>query len=103
MRRWLSTMLEMIWRALAAMLLLWSFAAPVGATALEDANAAAESGDYAKAMQLLRPLAEQGDAAAQYDLGIMYYAGQGVARNAAEAVRWFGKAAEQGDLNAQYN
>jgi hypothetical protein len=59
MRRLLSTIPRMIGRALAAMLLLWCFASPAGATALDDANAAADSGDYAKAMQLLRPLAEQ--------------------------------------------
>src|ERR1700733_12516281 len=103
MRRLLSTIYRMIGRALAAILLLSSLAAPVGATPLEDANAAADSGDYAKAMQLLRPLAEQGDPAAQYDLGVMYYAGQSVPPNPAEAAQWFGKAAEQGDLNAQYN
>ena len=47
-----------IGRALAATLLvaamMSSFAAPVGAAPLDDANAAADSGDYAKAVQLLQ-------------------------------------------------
>ena len=39
---------------------------------------------------------------AQYDLGGMYYNGQGVAKNYAEAMKWFRKAADQGSANAQY-
>ena len=54
-------------------------------------------------MRLLRPLADQGDATAQYDLGLMYAKGQGVPQDYAEAVKWFRKAADQGDASAQYN
>jgi TPR repeat protein len=50
-----------------------------------------------------RAKAEQGDAVAQYNLGQMYYKGQGVTRNYAEAAKWFRKAAEQGLAEAQYN
>lgn len=46
--------------------------------------------------------AERGDAAAQSMLGNMYYQGQGVAQNYAEAAKWFRKAAEQGDAHGQY-
>src|SRR5665213_3762694 len=67
---------------LAAILLMSGFAAPVGATPLDDATAAAESGDYAKAIELLRPSADKGDRDAQYNLGIMYFTGQGVLRDA---------------------
>ena len=35
--------------------------------------AAAQSGDYATALRELTPLAEQGDADAQSNLGVMYY------------------------------
>ena len=45
--------------------------------------------------------AEQGDAEAQYGLGICYYDGLGVTKNAVEAVKWFRKAAEQNDAEAQ--
>ena len=55
-----------------------------------------------EAMRLRKLSAEQGDAAAQYNLGICYYNGQGVAQDYVEAVRWFRKAAEQGYVEAQY-
>mgnify|MGYP001115840264 CR=1 FL=1 len=49
----------------------------------------------------LRARAEQGDAEAQLTLGGMYFAGQGVAEDAVEGVRWWRQAAEQGHLAAQ--
>lgn len=51
----------------------------------------------------LRQRAEQGDTEAQYDLGLMYANGEGVARDDEQAVRWFRSAAEQGDADAQFN
>jgi uncharacterized protein len=53
-------------------------------------------------MQRLKKLAEQGDVAAQYSLGVCYQQGAGVAKNEREAVRFFRLAAEQGDADAQY-
>jgi uncharacterized protein len=47
-------------------------------------------------LRLLRPLAEQGVAPAQHDLGVMYANGQGVPQDYATAVSWYRKAAEQG-------
>ena len=47
--------------------------------------------------------AEQGDAKAQTNLGVMYSQGQGVHQNPVQAVQWFLKAAEQGVAEAQYN
>ena len=49
----------------------------------------------------IRKLAEQGDANAQYDLGIMYDIGRGVPQDYKEAARWYRKAAEQGVAFAQ--
>ena len=46
--------------------------------------------------------AKQGDARAQYSLGVCYYDGYGVAYDFVEAVKWFRKAAEQGDARAQF-
>jgi FOG: TPR repeat, SEL1 subfamily len=89
--------------ALAAIILVLSFAAPVAAGPFEDAAAAYGRGDYATALRLFRPLADQGDAAAQYNLGVMYDNGQGVPQNDAEAVKWFRLAADQGDASAQFN
>ena len=47
--------------------------------------------------------AEQGDADAQVNLGFMYKSGHGVPRDAAEAVQWFRRAANQGNAEAQDN
>lgn len=63
--------------------------------------AAAQKGDFATALKLWKPLAHQGDALAQFNLGQMYYNGDGVAKDYAEAVNWFRKAAEQGIAMAQ--
>ncbi len=65
--------------------------------------AAYKRGDYATALRELRPLAEQGNANAQYNLGFMYINGLGVPLDYAEAAKWFRKAAEQGYAGAQYN
>jgi TPR repeat protein len=46
--------------------------------------------------------AEAGDAQSQYDLGLMYANGTGVAQNYEQAVRWFQLAAEKGFARAQY-
>ena len=45
---------------------------------LDDAIAALQRGDYTMAMRLIRPLAEQGNAGAQTDLGVIYDSGLGV-------------------------
>ena len=65
--------------------------------------AAYQRGDYATALREWRPLAEQGYADAQFNLGVMYDEGRGVPQDDAEAVKWYRKAAEQGDAGAQYN
>lgn len=46
-------------------------------------------------------LAEQGDAAAQFDLGVSYIRGEGVPIDYKQAVEWLRKAAQQGDAEAQ--
>lgn len=50
-----------------------------------------------------KPLAEQGIAEAQYNLGLIYSKGQGVSRNHEEAVKWYRLAAEQGFAESQTN
>ena len=47
-----------------------------------------------------RHAAERGDVDAQYNLGVMYAAGEGVPQDDVEAVRWYRLAAEQGDVDA---
>ncbi len=74
---------------------------PAWALPFDDAVAAHEREDYAKSINILRPLAVKGDAHAQYMLGTMYGLGQGVVMDAAERVKWWTLAAEQGDASAQ--
>jgi hypothetical protein len=78
--------------------------APIGAAyadPLDDAVAAYDRDDYAAALNLWRPLAEQGNARAQAGLGFLYANGHGVPLDAAEAARWYQLAAAQGDALAQ--
>ena len=70
---------------------------------LEDAVAAYQRGDYATALRLWHPLAEQGGANAQFRLGVMYDSGHGMLRSDAEAIKWYRKAAEQDDAVAQFD
>ena len=88
---------------LTALTALMLFATPVVAGDFEDGVAAYNAGDYEKAFRLWKPLAEQGDAGAQYNLGQMYRRGEGVPEDDAKAVYWYRKAAEQGLVEAQFN
>jgi TPR repeat protein len=60
-------------------------------------------GDYATALREWQPLAEQGQAVAQYQLGLLYANGQGVTKDDAKARQWYEKAAAQGHVEAQVN
>jgi len=59
--------------------------------------------DYKAAYDEWLPLAELGDAEAQYNLGVMYDQGAFVDRDLARAASWYRKAAEQGFMDAQTN
>ena len=80
-------------RAIAAIVLVSAFAAPLAAGTLEDAVDAHARGDYAKALR--RPLANDGNATAQFNLGSMYFTGRGAQQDYSAAALWFRKAAEQ--------
>ncbi|MDR0234005.1 MAG: SEL1-like repeat protein [Zoogloeaceae bacterium] len=56
---------------------------------------------YVEAVKWIQEAAEQGDAGAQYNFGVMYEKGQGVAQDKAEAVKWYTQAAEQGNQRAR--
>jgi TPR repeat protein len=51
----------------------------------------------------VKPPADQVVARAQDLLGFLYQQGLGIAQDRAEAVKWFGKAADQGEMGAQYS
>ena len=63
--------------------------------------AAAQSGDFATAFKEWLPLAEQGNADVQRNIGLMYQNGDGVVQDYVEALKWWRLAAEQGNVDAQ--
>jgi TPR repeat protein len=73
------------------------------AAQMENGQSPYTRGDYQGAMNLLRPLADQGDATAQFGVGWMYWNGISVKPDAVEAVKWYRKAADNGDARAQFN
>ena len=83
-----------------ALLLTLSLSAPVLAGPFGDGLTAYEKADYTTALRLWRPLAEQGNARAQFNLGLMYANGRGVPQDYAQAVKWYRLAADQGIADA---
>jgi TPR repeat protein len=69
----------------------------------EEGKAAFLKGDTEAALALWLPLANQGDADAQFAIGTMYYTGRGLPLNHTESAYWYHRAAEQGLAAAQYN
>jgi hypothetical protein len=73
------------------------FAASAAAGPFEDAGAAHARGDYATEYKLLAPLGAAGDPDSQFNLGVLYQKGLGVTQNNAVALKWYRKAAAQGN------
>lgn len=69
---------------------------------LEDAEAAYKKGKYTEAFSKYQSSALKGNAEGQYKLAEMYYDGQGVRQNKAEAVKWYKASAELGYVDAQF-
>ena len=90
-------------RTLALTIVLFGLTVSGRAAELDDAVAAAHRGEYAVALRLISPLAENGDARAQFNIGYMYANGWGVQRDLAGSVNWYRKAAEQGLEIAQHH
>jgi TPR repeat protein len=67
----------------------------------EEPYAALQRGDYRLAAGLFYPLAERGDARAQYNLGLLYASGLGVTHDYQTALKWYRQAAQQGHAGAQ--
>ena len=67
-----------------------------------EALKAYQSGEYQKALEVWMLLAYEGDAEAQYQLGMMFLHGTGVVVSNQEALYWLSRAAEQGEPRAQY-
>ena len=69
---------------------------------LQSGISAFEAKNFTMAMRLLSPLAEAGDAEAQYRMGMMFQNGLGRVTNAEAAAKWMHAAAEQGHVYAQH-
>jgi TPR repeat protein len=69
---------------------------------LASAKHAYEQKDYAAAFKEFTPLAEQGNAEAQFFLGKMYLLGQGVPKDSDLAIKWFKASAARGNADAQF-
>jgi TPR repeat protein len=102
-RPWSKSMKATVQGLLGAFAIATVLSATAEAGPLEDGIDAYHEKAYAKAAELWRPLAEAGNAPAQYLLGSLYVEGNGVERDDATAFMWFLRAANQGDAAAQYN
>ncbi len=76
-------------------------ASPLNARAAD--TPAATSADASTQRDLLEPLAAQGHASAQFNLGVLHDVGRGVWQDHALAARWYRMAAKQGHAAAQFN
>lgn len=70
---------------------------------LNEGVDAYENSHYATALKELEPLANEGDATAQYYVGLMYDNGFGVEQDYSQSFAWYLKSALQNDTDAQYN
>ncbi len=75
-------------------------AAPAS-SGFEEGLAAYQKNDFEKSLKLLQPLAEKGDARAQYLLGRQYQFGQAVKVDRAEAYYWYRRAEAKGHQEAK--
>jgi len=69
----------------------------------DEANTAYDNGAYKKAFYLYKKSAEQGYSSAQYNLGAMYYNGEGTVQDYKKAIHWYKKSAEHNHASAQSN
>jgi hypothetical protein len=90
-----------IHKHLVAALLAVAAATPASAQTVKAGIEAWQQADYSRAVAIWRPLAEKGNADAQFDLGEAYRLGRGVTINLGAATTWFERAAKQGHIDAQ--
>jgi TPR repeat protein len=89
---------------LPVLLLTLLLGTPAFSADFQKGVTAAQSGDYATALRELKPLAEQGDAESQFNLGVMYENGQGISKDYKTSVKfWHRLAVDEGNAIAQHN
>jgi hypothetical protein len=89
------------WARAGIALLLLLATGPLHASLAEGIQAY-ERGQFANALQFLLPLANEGDAVAQYHLGLLYEDGKGVRADPVQARQWYERAAQVGYAEAQF-
>jgi TPR repeat protein len=93
-------MKQQITTLLASGVLALALTDTANAGPFEDGQVAFRRDDYAEALRLW---GQSADARAQFGIGQMYYMGQGVLRDNAQADAWYRKAADQGFAYAQFD
>jgi TPR repeat protein len=88
-------------RLLLKLALLLSLSSAAAAQDIEAALRAAKAGNGAQAVKELGPLAEQGNASAQYALATLYANGDGLPADYKQAAHWFDQAAKRGHGEAR--
>ncbi len=91
----------MNYKHLIVALMVLAAGSPLAAQSVKAGIEAWQKADYPGAVAIWRPLAEKGDADAQFNLGQAYRLGRGVPTNLSAAQTWFERAANQGHLDAQ--
>jgi len=91
----------MVLRKVVLILGLFTCFQAVQASSLEDGLAAIESENFGDALEILMPLANEGDPVAQYVIGGLYHNGWGVEQDFAASIKWFRQAADQGYARAK--
>ena len=90
-------------KILLAIVLALTMMSAIWADDLGDGLAAYAKKNYAVAIAKFRLSAAQGNALAQFNLGVIYHFGKGVVQDYAEAVKWYKLSAAQGHASAPYN
>ena len=93
--------MKTVYRYGASLLLVLGLTGSAFAEEYADGFIAAENYDYPTAVKILGPLADKGNAGAQFNIALMYHSGAGVPANEQEAVKWYTKAAKNGHRTAQ--
>ena len=78
------------------------FSSPLLAGSMDDGYTAWREGRYADALRIWTPLAKQGDAVLQFNVGWLYDHGKGAPEDNVAAIDWYRMAAEQNDFDATY-
>jgi TPR repeat protein len=84
-------------------LLLFALTCQVVYADFKSGSASAKVGDFATAYEQWLPLAEQGDAASQFNIGLLHSKQLVTEASPEQAVKWYLRAANNNHTHAQFN